>query len=269
MAESKPVRPGGPLPSWQLFEPQVVPTHAGLQSVGVRSPDGRYHSLSDGEEMVFAQDGSDRTPMVRLVDGQTVPFSIWETTRRERYQRIFEQLNPTLGQIYLRLVADHPEILDINLTLDESGRSIGCFTLSGGIDDLSGTIFLSKAPDDLMSRVGDRSIELIADSIGVPAETIRQNPVIFQAFTLFHEFGHAWDYISNWLNNPEVYQTRNPATAFREHTTAEMQTMLFPGLPPHRVRELIENGKVDPDEFLRLNKRLCRAKGIKNSSRPI
>lgn len=256
------VRPGGPLPQWNLFEDRMALATTGAVSVGTRTSDGRYHSFNNGEQMVYVRQGSDRVPMVRLNDGREVSFNVWESARREQHKVIFDQLDPALGEIYLRMIDDNPELLDINLRLDPQGSSVATFSVSGRMEDLSGTIALSKSPANLIERVGDRTIEMVAELVGIEPQVIRDHPLIFQAFTLFHEFGHGDQYVREFLNNPAVYETKNPAIVFHEQGKAEMSSLLFPGLAPSKVQALMKENKIDPEDFIRKNRSYCKERGI-------
>jgi len=246
--------PGGPVPEWQLFEPQIKKTETGIEETGVITPDGQYFPFDHGESIAFIREGNQRKPVIKLSDGTEVSFEAWKIRRREDLKKLFEGADPKYGELYLRLLEDFPELeqLSVKAGTKEQYPTLeftGGFWKRPDSQNPNPKIIVemeNQAHYQDLLRDREESAREAAALLGISFEELLKNPEILGKFIFLHEIGHAQDYLANFQNGEKAKNDPNfdPVSENLDKRKEEMVTLPVPGENPVGVKKMYKEGRL-------------------------
>jgi len=151
-----------------------------------------------------------------------------------------KQMNPL--EVAWRLVLHkHPELAEVVREQDNSSRfdggSIMCPTSEEETLKITYNNLDLSVIEELMQH-RPKSAALVAEQLGISREEL--SPLLLKTFIFLHEFGHAYDYLLNFLKPlrdekdalPKTHATANWRAKFKD----EMAALPIPNMNPSRLR---------------------------------
>lgn len=158
---------------------------------------------------------------------------------------------PVLEEVELDLVAD-PSLEGGSFYLPESDADkIGLGMASGGVRRY-----------EQLKKSREAGVRAMAEAIGVPFNKIDGRAI--RQFILFHEAGHAHDFLTNFADQMDM---ESAVKAWFAINDAQLKSLPFPGLSPAALRKSISNvGGFSAWQQSSENRVWCDAHGIEDET---
>lgn len=193
--------------------------------------------------------------MNRSLRPDQLPFSVDE---------MFEQREAGEPAEIVWLKAQHPELKEVEFEVVDDG------VFEGGACEVSpdGTSVLvligAGSAERFASLKESRAdaIRSMADRLGVPFEEMDGDMI--RQFILFHEVGHARDFLTNFVSRETGLDPRSAECVWRENAQIQMDSLPFPGVAPADLREdiLLAGGFAAWRELEPFADAWCREKNV-------
>jgi hypothetical protein len=199
------------LPKWDTIEIGHVPKRDGTDQPVISTGDGKFIPLDNGETAEITKKGDKTEVQIIDKDGKAHPLDEWRNERKKRIQEAFEKADPIFGRVYGMLIDDFPELEQVSV---ENGTPLthpllretpGYWMRPTKDNPLSVVVMEFGHPPDYarILRADRGGLKYFVDQLGIPLEFFEKNAEVFGAAIFLHEFGHADDYIRNYLNDQQ------------------------------------------------------------------
>jgi hypothetical protein len=176
---------------------------------------------------VGSNDVTNLTDEADLYLGNTKKDITFENTREYWKDRIQENLNllyskgPHLVEVYTDIVAKDPQLKIVKLTDEDVVRN--AYFCNSSVKDgqlIPEIAFNFNNQETYIDSNLEYLLRQIAIQIGAKYEDIKDNKKLVTTFVLLHEFGHARDFIDNYLK-PSENKGKKPIAEVLKNATTE------------------------------------------------
>lgn len=140
----------------------------------------------------------------------------------------------SVAQLHAYVVTEYPKLAQVDLKVGPMKEYLGdekilAFFILPDEEFPNPTVLLHENPEFFVSGPRQTTFQEIAAYIGIRWKTLRENPLVMQAFVLGHELGHGHDYVQNYVH------LADPVQAFEDQKHKELSQLLIPGLKDSRM----------------------------------
>lgn len=204
---------------------------------------GSHQEEIPSSEAMWSSDVTNLTDRASHFSPESVEKIVtFENTREYWRDHLQENLSlldreaPDLRNVYTNLVSEYPQLRAVAL-MNENIKSNAHFSKFAVKDGQlrPGIAFNFSNQETYIDPNSEFVLRQVAIQLGAKYEDIKENKKLVTTFVLLHEFGHARDFIDNYLKpsenkgkKPIVEVLKNAATESNKHRLRDLMTMPVP-----------------------------------------
>lgn len=198
--------------------------------------------------------------------GTLVPRGLKLFEANKEMLHIFDHLPRIYKQLFVRTLHNYPELAEMKILASNSkedkklAHTNGFFRAPADPADKPTIVINTEAnTSDLVKKFDstrDISLSYMAKDLGISFDTLKSNPELINIFIFFHEVGHAYDYIKNYVQE----YGENAYKINRMNRKDEMTSLPIPRTNPAKALLLKKDGTLE--QFFGNNIQHFKEKGI-------